>query len=122
MGPVQLRIDNRTEYRTDDLRKAFAAGLRSVGISYNMLVEVIYARTSTINAMASYPEGRGITWMRFAFPRGKFSMFEFAKIFEHEAQHSQGLRHRDMIHWEEFRPTWHRGLKIRYRKRRKGER
>lgn len=97
-----MRIDNRTDWRTDDLRRIFSmvlarwnrmeTGRRRVP-SKTLRISIVYARTSkTGSGWAYLNSGR----MRLCLPRDGLDIRKVAFLFEHELAHCAGYDHKDM--------------------------
>ena len=49
-------------------------------------------------------------FIRMFMPDGDFDLRKFAQVFEHEVDHTLGLRHKDMVSSDLLQPTWHEAL------------
>jgi len=115
---LRLKIDNRTEYSTQDLRRFFLAGLTAGGAEGYRHVVVVYSRTQH-HGRASIGGncGQGSWITMYAPAMGKLDLLKFAQVFDHEVAHTMGVRHKDMAEdllYCEHKPTWHEGLEIRH--------
>lgn len=50
---------------------------------------------------------RGKRFIRLFLPREQFDLRKLAQVFEHEVDHTLGLRHRDMAAIDDLDPRWH---------------
>jgi len=114
------KIDNRTSYRTSDLRRFIVAGLLAKGADLNLHVEVRHNRGTNCGGEAVVGrDGRQGRFLRLWLPRpGRAEttddpLLDLARTLEHEIDHALGLTHRDMLPFRALRPTWHVGLLIR---------
>lgn len=134
-----MKLVNRTAYRDDDLRAFLLAGLRAMDSSgRHKTVRVVYTRpgerrrahaeetenfegVTYVSGEAQYGlnrrrEGREAT-MRLPKPPLALDLRAFARVWEHEIGHLQGLRHGDMS--TAMRtcsgelPAWAEGLAVR---------
>lgn len=55
---------------------------------------------------------RNKSYIRMFLPDGDFDLKKFAQIFEHEIDHTLGLKHRDMIDSDLLEPKWHEGFTL----------
>lgn len=117
---MRLKITNRTDWRTDDLRRVFQAGMRAVGIADQYrYVTVIYSRTK-VSGYAHYHGGP----VRMHVPRPKrikdrerFTR-SVAQVWEHELYHTINVKHREMdrdLRWCCQPVPWAEGLEVRER-------
>lgn len=51
-------------------------------------------------------------FIRMFLPEGQFDLKKFAQVFEHEIDHTLGLRHRDMLKSKNLDPVWHEGFTL----------
>lgn len=132
-----MKVDNFTAYRTADLRRFFAAGLRAMNAKSDKTIEVEYrtnarhicwaamgrvVRTTvvdddgvTVRPFKTY-EGR---WIRMLLPKPgePVDVRRFARVFEHEVHHTKGAQHKEMTQHQRDcdlpLPEWAEGLEIR---------
>lgn len=116
----RLMIENNTDYRTEDLRAFFKAGLLAMGASLAKKIVVDYAGKRK-SCWATYPAygGEGFR-IRMVLDRDDpFSTGrsrDMASTFHHEVMHTLGLRHADMDKetlWSKKPQPWADGLVIR---------
>lgn len=120
-----MKIINRTKYRTDDLRRFFAAGLKALGADSNKTVKVGYSRAGAFSCSGyacygwempdGYREGRLIYMGLPQSADDSATLKKIAQVFEHEIGHSQGLTHKEMAPSETLEPIWHEDLPLRQR-------
>ena len=118
-----MKIVNKTQWRTEDLRKLFLAGMRERGTTHDLTVTVGYSRTGRVTGRARYgrfydkvgPHALGSAFrtryvpghtMTIRLPApgrvwklrvdGRWPEQEIAAVFMHELAHNLGVRHRDM--------------------------
>jgi hypothetical protein len=107
------RIDNRTSYRDEDVRKFVQAGLRAYGAPPNTEVTVRAAPGRTRGC--AILGGRRMV-LALARP-SKWSLRKATLIFRHEVAHLRGADHHEMspdIYWSRGPvPAWARGKKLR---------
>ena len=127
MPRIKLIIDNTTRYSTQDLRRFLLAGMRAKGVGHRE-VYIVYGKGSACNGWGTLgvegnPHRHGITlqlslpgpaFIRALRTAGKIPInyLQLAQVFEHEIDHTLGLRHSDMKDWWLLQPTWHEGLTI----------
>ncbi len=117
-----FRVVNKTGYRTEDLERFAARGLRACGVRGP--VTVIF-RPSPIRSRgcATVSDREGDIVIAVAPPSYYTSDRAFrrrlARLFEHECGHRRGLEHHDMaprlLYSEGGVPSWARGIPLRYR-------
>lgn len=74
-----------------------------------------YAYLSPMYSVSIYGKRvrcHGKRFIRMFLPEGKFDMKKFAQIFEHEVDHTLGLRHKDMMDSDLLNPKWHEGFPL----------
>jgi len=133
-----MKVRNLTDYRTDDLRKIFAAGLKAEGASLrDTFILVVYIQGSSVSGRASLgrwtgnvnrgarklsPEYRSCYWIRMELPRPgkKINLFdrpsmikELAQVLVHEIGHNLELQHREMAPLVSIEVPWAEGLQLR---------
>lgn len=138
----QLEIRNYTDWRGDDLRRLFMAGLRDAGATAWRDIRVRYHKIhlaseslwqtrgrgkygvwSVNSEGAHYIQGRGISmWLPHPdfiatiIDGEQLAMKVVAQVFEHEVMHTLGMRHREMaqdIRWCSQPVPWSEGLRLR---------
>lgn len=135
-----MKIYNLTEWNTKDLTTLLKAGLKAKGVDHTKYaVAVTYSKAKRIKnrddtwigsdglALHGYAyyqpmwavkvEGKWLhlrnkSFVRMFVSKEKFDLKRFAQIFEHEVDHTLGLRHKDMIDSDRLEPTWHTNLTL----------
>lgn len=119
----RLRINNRTRYRTDDLRALICAGLvhGSVPVGLPLHVDIIHepqyggaAIVGHVNDLGDFTPGR---WMLLCGPED-LDPRRLAQIIEHEVEHLIGLDHDSMPKYQELTVAWAEGFKLRKKQKR----
>jgi hypothetical protein len=111
-------MSNRTEFRTDDLKKIFSTAISSVGdITRVWYITVGYRYTKEAgdcHGWAYLNTGR----FHISLPHwpSNVKMNELCQIIQHEIDHCLGLNHVEMLNWWKLKPTWNKELE-RPRKR-----
>ncbi len=115
-----MRVFNKTEYRTDDLKKFFRAGIRALSASPKLWIHVYPTRG---NPRTHGRAGFNSNWVEMWIPRSEdlrglpFDLATIARIFEHELYHHMGVEHKDMTEEVNYAmgelPKWAQGLPIR---------
>ena len=127
--PLRLEVVNGTAYDTRDIRRFLSAGMRAKGVEWREVI-IDYGKGSALSGWGVLgTEGdcnrHGIT-IRLTLPSPAFvaecradgtdpiGYKGLAQVFEHEIDHTLGLKHKDMVGYWTLEPTWHEGLTIRF--------
>lgn len=114
-----MKVENKTAYRTEDLRRFFGACVRHMGASPQTRIKVVYRRES--QKLCSGWATLGGTRIHLRLPRpGNLSLIDLAYVLEHEVSHNLGVEHKDMDREcynchpssTDQLPTWAAGLAI----------
>lgn len=109
-----LRLENRSRYATEDLRRFLLRGMRACRIRHLDVIVV----PSPIRSRGCADVGGRRMVIAIAAP-SRLTMRRLARLFEHEAAHIRGMEHegmpRDLLYSLGDVPRWARNLKIRYR-------
>lgn len=116
-----LRLDNRTRWSSKDLRRFFEAGLKKLRCGPRT-VRIRYGIGRALHGWAYYDSRilqiclPGPTYVAACQGKRKepLDYKELAQTFEHEIDHTKGLTHSQMPDWKKLKPTWHKGLRIRW--------
>lgn len=97
---MKIVLDNRTQYRDEDLRAIVRGACRAAGVAAKEVrLTVVNARLiGRISGRASLPSRRSaLIWgsMRLRLPKGA-TVQRIAQVALHEAMHLAGVAHRDM--------------------------
>jgi len=113
-----MKLENKTKYRADDLRRFFMAGIKAAGAEGVTQIVTAKPTKKHHSGLAACP-GR---WIRIWLPPpGKLNLATLARVFEHEVTHNLGVHHGDMDpstkHCASLTggelPEWAKGLEIR---------
>lgn len=129
---MKLILKNHTEWQTKDLRKLIIANLKESGLINQFKSRTVILSNQTkrrfnfqgSNAML------GMGWIQMCIPKQffvkavgidgtlqsrevEFDSVGFSKVFQHELQHNQGLRHKDMLDWQKFDCSWANQFQVR---------
>lgn len=118
---MTLRLENRSGYDTEDLRRFVRRGLRACGVRGNVSVVIV---SSPIRSRGCATVGGRRMVLAVASP-ARTTKKEFirrlARLLEHEAAHLRGVEHkgmsRELLYSLGSTPSWARGVRIRYRGR-----
>lgn len=115
-----LRLENRTDWSSIDLRRFLSAGIRRLRCG-RRTVKIRYGRGRALTGWAyigdpilqlTLPGPKWLRKRRKSLPAA--DLLELAQTFEHEIDHTKGKEHKDMPKWTSLRPKWHKGLPIRF--------
>jgi len=125
---MKIEIDNKTWYRSDDIRKLVRKAIAEEGLrGRDYLVQVRYARGGDIGGYGWYHQRkikmcipkhesqwhpvRGSNPTPFEFTPARIK--KFSQVVIHEFDHNRGLKHADMVSWSGIEVSWSDGLTIR---------
>lgn len=117
---MTLHLENITHWRDGDLRKLLRTGIEYEGMDHvgNYIVEVSYVRTRRVSGWGYFNRRhfrlhlpRVTSQTTMAMPTDL--VLETAKVIVHEIGHNRGLRHKDMLWWENLDVSWAEGLVLR---------
>lgn len=120
---MRFRLENRSGYDTEDLRRFFEKGFkalvrRSHPLSKKTLDLVVVSSPIRSRGCAEVGGHRMVIAIA---PRSKFSLRRLARLLHHETGHLLGLEHEDMnerlLYSLGPTPGWAVGSRIRYRGR-----
>ena len=107
-----MKIINKTQYSTVDLRRLFTAGLTALGANRVKLIFV----TPFVDQRYRGRAGIGDNWIEMLpAPPGRFKTKRFAQVFGHEVAHNLGYTHSEMtldVRWCLQDVPWARGLQV----------
>jgi hypothetical protein len=114
-----VRIQNTTQWRTDDLRRIFKAALKAEGLTEREAGRYIkvQARKYGVRGWATL-NGDWISMLvRNPLPGEECMpsalLDTFAQVFVHEAGHNAGLEHREMMDSDDITVPWIVGMEVR---------
>lgn len=109
-----MKVENYTNFRTDDLRKLFIAGLKHRGVHTRGFKVVVKNGRWRHSGYAWYRARSCV--VRIPTRAGFAEMLTVARVFEHEVLHCQGISHRQMrsdVHHCSQPVPWAEGLQLR---------
>ena len=125
-----FRLENRSGYETEDLRRFFDRGLRATGTrGHDGDLRIIVtpspirsrgcAEVGTVECKGGRCTRKNGSRMVIALASPvNFSLRRLARLFEHECAHIRGLEHEDMDEDLLYSlgpiPDWARGARFRY--------
>lgn len=129
-GNMKLTIENKTNYKTKDLRKLFLECMKREGVQ-NCYVKVKYSRKSYINGYAWYNSYNVVMFFRKTkifhiagsngteYKRREITeltpeeIVRTSQVFIHELGHNRGLRHDEMVSSFNMDCSWTNEFQIR---------
>lgn len=121
---MKIDLDNKTEFRDDDIRALVRKTLVAVGydrkVPLPLRVEFVHSRSPRTTGRAAIGDNRRLhgLWMKLRVPKPRAwredTWREVVAVTIHECMHLVGTRHRDMTDAQMFctlpLPAWARGL------------
>lgn len=103
-----MRIVNKTDYKTRELRSYIIEVMRECGVNFkHYWVEIEYQRGYR-RGLGSY----GRPWMKLFMTHGRKNLMDFCYVAAHEIQHNLNVRHKEMNEaairapWEKYKDLW----------------
>jgi hypothetical protein len=108
-----MKIDNHTNWSTDDLRKLMTATLKKIGFKKINLVKIIYQRglRTSIGGTCWYRHIDMIVPKPESLDK-KFDTVRFVQVFTHEVHHRMGLGHGDMVSSYDIDCSWAKDFEV----------
>lgn len=120
---LRVQLINRTKYNTRDIAKLFRAAIKAEGAGANWpsLPYILHVRTARSKCITGYGYYHR-PWVQINLPAwdGSERLLQShvevaAQILIHEIGHNLGLRHREMVDFEDIDVSWSYGMQIRVR-------
>ncbi len=114
---MSLKLDNRSGYDTEDLRRLIRRGLRACGVRGTVFVTVM---ASPIRSRGCADVGGRRMVLPIAPPSRtseKEQIRRLARVLEHECEHLKGVQHghmpKQILYSSGATPAWARGLRLK---------
>lgn len=105
-----MKLDNRTDWDTKDLRRLCLAVIKHVGSKHH-IITVEYSKRRRYHGLAQV--GGTKIWMYVL--KENFNVRDFAQILQHEIGHNMKLRHEDMASCWHFNTDYCKDLTVNKR-------